>query len=118
MAAILFAGLVVLLGFAAVLIPFLVGQVSALVDEFPAFVERLRQTPGVVGSITESIDLETLATGSEGQAGAAPAALGLVSSLGGTLFNLVTILAVTPYLAIRLPQAQGLGGATPSPQTS
>lgn len=104
LAAILFAGLVVLLGFAAVLIPFLVGQVSALVDEFPAFVERLGQTPGVVGSITESIDLETLATGSEGQAGAAPAALGLVSSLGGTLFNLVTILAVTPYLAIRLPQ--------------
>ncbi|MGH8948312.1 MAG: AI-2E family transporter, partial [Acidimicrobiia bacterium] len=44
LAATLFAGLVVLLGFAAVLIPFLVGQVSALVDEFPAFVERLRQT--------------------------------------------------------------------------
>lgn len=104
MAAILFSGLLVLVGFAAVLVPFLVDQISALVDEFPAFVERLQQTPGIVGSITQSIDLESLATGSEGDAGAAPAALGLVSSLGGTLFNLVTILAVTPYLAIRLPQ--------------
>ena len=104
LATILVAGLVVLLGFAAVLIPFLVDQVSALVEEFPDFVERLQQTPGIVGSMTQSIDLESLATGSEGQAGAAPAALGLVSSLGGTLLNLVTILAVTPYLAIRLPQ--------------
>ena len=103
MAAILFAGLIVLVAFAAVLVPFLVDQISALVDEFPAFVERLQQTPGIVGSIAQSIDLESLATGSEG-GGAAPAAMGLVSSLGGTLFNLVTILAVTPYLAIRLPQ--------------
>jgi predicted PurR-regulated permease PerM len=57
-----------------------------------------------VGSISRSVDLESLAGGSGGQTGAAPAALGLVSSLGGTLFNVVTILAVTPYLAIRLPQ--------------
>jgi predicted PurR-regulated permease PerM len=104
LAAILFAGLLVLVGFAAVLVPFLVEQISALVDEFPAFVERLQQTPGILGSITQSIDLESLATGSEGENGPALAALGLVSSLGGTLFNLVTILAVTPYLAIRLPQ--------------
>ncbi len=104
LAAILCAGLVLMIGFALVLIPFLVGQISDLIAEFPAFVERLRQRPGIVGSIAESINLESLATGSEGQPAAAPAALGLVSSLGGTLFNVVTILAVTPYLAIRLPQ--------------
>jgi predicted PurR-regulated permease PerM len=104
LATILFAGLIVLIGLGAVLIPFLVDQISALVAEFPAFVDRLKETPGIVGSMAQSIDLESLATGSDGQSGAAPAALGLVSSFGGTLFNLVTILAVTPYLAIRLPQ--------------
>ena len=104
LATILFAGLIVLIGLGAVLIPFLVDQISALVAEFPAFVERLKETPGIVGSMAQSIDLESLATGSDGQSGAAPAALGLVSSFGATLFNLVTILAVTPYLAIRLPQ--------------
>jgi predicted PurR-regulated permease PerM len=104
LAAILLAGLIVLIGLGLVLIPFLVDQISALVEEFPSFIERLRQTPGVVGSISRSVDLESLAGGSGGQTGAAPAALGLVSSLGGTLFNVVTILAVTPYLAIRLPQ--------------
>jgi predicted PurR-regulated permease PerM len=104
LAVILLAGLIVMIGLALVLVPFLIDQVAGLVEELPAFIERLRQSPGVIGSISQSIDLESLATGPEGQGGAAPAALGLVSSLGGTLFNVVTILAVTPYLAIRLPQ--------------
>jgi predicted PurR-regulated permease PerM len=104
LAIILLAGLIVMIGLALVLVPFLIDQVAALVEELPAFIERLRQAPGVVGSISQSIDLDSLATGPEGQGGAAPAALGLVSSLGSTLFNIVTILAVTPYLAIRLPQ--------------
>ena len=61
----------------------------------------------MVGSIAQSMDVGSLAGGSEGGSGAAPAAaLGLVSSFGGMLFNVVTILAVTPYLAIRLPQVK------------
>jgi predicted PurR-regulated permease PerM len=100
LAAILLAGLIVMIALGMILVPFLIDQISALVEELPAFVEGVRQTP-VISSITESIDLESMATGTRGQAGAA---LGVVSSLGSTLLNLVTILAVTPYLAIRLPQ--------------
>ena len=106
LAAILLAGLILMIGLGIVLVPFLVDQISALVEELPAFVERLQETPGMVGSIAQSIDVGSLAVGSEGQSGVAPAALGLVSSFGGMLFNVVTILAVTPYLAIRLPQAK------------
>ena len=96
-----------MIGLGVVLVPFLVDQISALVEELPAFVERLQETPGVVGSIAQSMDVGSLAGGSEGGSGAAPAAaLGLVSSFGGMLFNVVTILAVTPYLAIRLPQVK------------
>jgi predicted PurR-regulated permease PerM len=100
LAAILLAGLIVLIALGMILVPFLIDQVSALIEELPAFVERLQQTP-VIGSITGSIDLESVATGVGGQASAA---LGLVSSLGSTLLSVVTILAVTPYLALRLPQ--------------
>ncbi len=106
LAAILLAGLILMIGLGLVLVPFLVDQISALVEELPAFVERLQETPGIVGSIAQSIDVTSLAGGPEGQSGPAPAALGLVSSVGGMLFNVVTILAVTPYLAIRLPQAK------------
>jgi predicted PurR-regulated permease PerM len=106
LAAILLAGLILMIGLGIVLVPFLVDQISALVEELPTFVERLQETPGMVGSIAQSIDVASLAGGSEGQSGVAPAALGLVSSFGGMLFNVVTILAVTPYLAIRLPQAK------------
>ena len=106
LAAILLAGLIVMIGLGIVLVPFLVDQISALVEELPAFVERLQEAPGMVGSIAQSIDIGSLAGGSEGQSGVAPAALGLVSSFGGMVFNVVTILAVTPYLAIRLPQAK------------
>jgi predicted PurR-regulated permease PerM len=107
LAAILLAGLILMIGLGLVLVPFLVDQISTLVEELPAFVERLQETPGIVGSITRSIDVGALGGESEGGSGGGPAAaLGLVSSFGSMLFNVVTILAVTPYLAIRLPQAK------------
>jgi len=104
LATILFSGLLALMGLGLVLVPFLIEQVSALMDEFPAFLQRLEGAPGIVGSMTQLIAPGTLASGSEGQPGTALAALGLVSTLGGTLFNVVTIAAVTPYFAMRLPQ--------------
>jgi predicted PurR-regulated permease PerM len=102
LAVILLAGLILVVGLGLVLIPFLIDQVSALVEELPGFIDRLRQTPGAVGSIAQSLDFDALVTPSG--PGEAPPALGLVSSFGSTVFNVITILAVTPYLAIRLPQ--------------
>jgi predicted PurR-regulated permease PerM len=104
LATILFSGLLVLMGLGLILVPFLIDQISALMDELPSFLQRLEATPGIVGSLTQLIAPGTLVSGSGGEPGAALAALGLVSTLGGTLFNLLTIAAVTPYLAIRLPQ--------------
>lgn len=103
MAVILLAGLVLMVALGLVLVPFLVEQVAALVEELPAFIERLQETPGMVGSFAQSIDFERLLSGSGGEGEGPAAALGVVSSVGGTVFNLLTILAVTPYLAIRFP---------------
>lgn len=103
LAVILLAGLVLMIALGLVLVPFLVEQVAALVEELPAFIERLQETQGMVGSFAQSIDLEALLSGSGGEGEGPAAALGVVSSVGGTVFNVLTILAVTPYLAIRLP---------------
>jgi predicted PurR-regulated permease PerM len=104
LALILVAGLIVMAGFAAVMVPFLSEQFTALVVEIPTFVERLRETPGFLGSMFQSFDFESWLAGTDGQPPAGVAALGFVSSVGGTFFNLVTVLAVTPYLAFRVPQ--------------
>ncbi len=104
LATILVAGLIVMAGFAAVMVPFLTEQFTALVAEIPTFVERLREAPGFLGSMFQSFDFDSWVAGTDGQPGAGVAALGLVSSVGGTLFNVVTVLAVTPYLAFRVPQ--------------
>lgn len=104
LALILAAGAIVMAGFGLVTVPFLVEQFTALLADIPSFVERLRQAPGFIGSIFKSFDFETWLAGSDGQPGAGFAALGLVSSVGGTFFNVVTVLAVTPYLAYRIPQ--------------
>lgn len=104
LAVMLFLGALLLVGLGLVLVSFLINQISAFVEEVPALLERLEQTPGVIGSIAQLIDLESLTSGSGADGGGPPAAFGVVSSLGGTVFNLVTILAVTPYLAVRMPQ--------------
>ena len=104
LATILAAGLIVMVGFAAVMVPFLAEQFTSLLAEIPTFVERLRQTPGFLGSMFQSFDFDSWLAGTDGQPGAGFAALGLVSSVGSTVFNVVTVLAVTPYLAFRVPQ--------------
>jgi predicted PurR-regulated permease PerM len=104
LATILAAGLIVMAGFAVVMVPFLAEQFTSLLAEIPSFVERLREAPGFLGSMFQSFDFDSWLAGTDGQPGAGFAALGLVSSVGGTLFNVVTVLAVTPYLAFRIPQ--------------
>jgi predicted PurR-regulated permease PerM len=104
LATILAAGLIVMAGFAVVMVPFLAEQFTSLLAEIPSFVERLREAPGFLGSMFQSFDFDSWLAGTDGQPGAGFAALGLVSSVGGTVFNVVTVLAVTPYLAFRIPQ--------------
>jgi predicted PurR-regulated permease PerM len=53
LAAILLAGLIVLIGLGMILVPFLIDQITALVEELPAFVERVRQTQ-VIGNRSTS----------------------------------------------------------------
>ena len=126
LAAILLAGLILLGGLGVVLVPFLVEQISTLIEEFPAFVEQLQQTPGIVGSIAQSIDVGSLAGGSEGPSGGGDLSpLGVITAIliGGSAAGLFGALLALPIAAmikiivfeLLVPERIGRVGDKPNP---
>lgn len=103
LAVVLLAGLLVMGGLAIILVPFIAGQVVDLIDNLPEFVAQLEEGPGFVNRIVEFLDLDALLSG--GPAGEEPAIdpVAVASGVGGTVFNIVTVLVVTPYFAIEFP---------------
>lgn len=104
LALILLGGLVVMGGLAVVLIPFIAAQLGELVERLPEFLTQIREGPGFLGRVIEFFDIETLLSGDPdaGTTGIDP--VEIASGIGGTIFNLVTVLVVTPYFAIEFPQ--------------
>jgi len=103
LAVVLLAGLVIMGLLAAILIPFIAGQVAELIDRLPEFLSQMEQGPGFLNRLVELLDLETLTQGGgqEGETVIDP--LQIASGIGGTMFSLVTVLVVTPYFAISFP---------------
>ena len=103
LAVVLLAGLLVMGGLAIILVPFIAGQVVDLIDNLPQFVAQLEEGPGFVNRIVEFLDLDALLSG--GPAGEEPAIdpVAVAAGVGGTVFNIVTVLVVTPYFAIEFP---------------
>lgn len=102
LAVVLLAGLVVMGGVAAVLIPFIVGQLAELIERLPEFVSRMEQESGFMARVIELIDPSTPLTG-DGEGGVPIDPVAIASGIGGTLFNLITVLVITPYFAISFP---------------
>ncbi len=104
LAVVLLAGLVVMGGLAAVLFPFIAGQVGELIEQLPEFVSRMEQESGFMGRIAEYLDLNAILEGG-GESGGAPIdPVAIASGIGGTLFNVITVLVITPYFAISFPE--------------
>jgi predicted PurR-regulated permease PerM len=103
LAIVLLAGLVVMGGLAVILIPFIAGQLGELVDRLPEFVARLEEGPGFVNRIIAFFDLNAMLEAEPGAEGPGLDPVGVASGIGGTIFNLITVLVVTPYFAIEFP---------------
>lgn len=103
LAIVLLAGLVVMGGLAVVLIPFIAGQLAELVDRLPEFVARLEEGPGFVNRIIAFFDVNAMLEAEPGGEGPGLDPVGVASGIGGTIFNLITVLVVTPYFAIEFP---------------
>lgn len=103
LAIVLLAGLVVMGGLAVILIPFIAGQLAELVDRLPEFVARLEEGPGFVNRVIAFFDVNAMLEGEPGAEGPGLDPVGVASGIGGTIFNLITVLVVTPYFAIEFP---------------
>ncbi|HWB88769.1 MAG TPA: AI-2E family transporter [Acidimicrobiia bacterium] len=101
LAVVLMAILVVVGGMVAAALPLIVSQVTELVTRLPALVEELAAGDGLLSRLAAMIDLEGIANGQT----ADPAALfDVVGSVLGGVFNFLTVLLVTPYFAMSMPE--------------
>jgi predicted PurR-regulated permease PerM len=103
LAIVLLAGLVVGGGLAVILIPFIAGQLAELVERLPEFVSRMEEGPGFVSRVISFFDVNAMLEAEPGAEGPVIDPIGVASGIGGTIFNLVTVLVVTPYFAISFP---------------
>jgi len=103
LAIVLLTGLVVMGGLAVILIPFIAGQLAELVERLPEFVARMEEGPGFINRIIAFFDVNAMFEGEPGAEGPGIDPVGVASGIGGTVFNLVTVLVVTPYFAISFP---------------
>jgi predicted PurR-regulated permease PerM len=85
----------------AAALPLIVSQVTELVTRLPALVEELASGDGLLSRLAAMIDLEGITNGQT----ADPAALfDVVGSVLGGVFNFLTVLLVTPYFAMSMPE--------------
>jgi len=103
LAIVLLAGLVVVGGLAVIIIPFIAGQLADLVERLPEFVARIEEGPGFLSRIIAFFDVNALLEAEPGADGPGIDPVGVASGIGGTIFNMVTVLVVTPYFAIEFP---------------
>lgn len=93
--------LVVFGGLAALALPLILSQAGEMLDQLPAFVERLQSGDGLVARLANMIDLDRITTESTSDP---TAALEVVGNAAGFVFNFLTVLLVTPYFAMSMPQ--------------
>lgn len=93
--------LVVLGGLLTLALPLIASQAAEMVEELPAFVERLQASDGLLARLAGMIDVERIT--SEGTPDPT-AALEMVGNIAGFGFNFLTVLLVTPYFAMAMPE--------------
>lgn len=100
LALVLMGFLVVFGGLAALALPLILSQAGAMLDQLPAFVERLQAGNGIAARVASLIDLDRITTETTSDP---VAALEIVGNAAGFVFNFLTVLLVTPYFAMSMP---------------
>lgn len=101
LALVLMGFLVVMGGLLTLALPLIASQAGEMLEELPAFVERLQAGDGLIARLAGMIDVERITT--EGTSDAT-AALEVVGNIAGFGFNFLTVLLVTPYFAMAMPE--------------
>lgn len=92
--------LLVALGAATVaalaVVPVIIEQAAEALEGIPPFLESLRERPGVIGDLATRFDLSAV-----GGIGLDPIAI--IGSIVVTVFNIITLVLLTPYFAVAFP---------------
>lgn len=100
-AAILVGALLPIIGLLVLVVPLITTQAAAFVTEIPDQLMALRDTSSLVAEIDRRIDLERVLTSlPESAQSALP---DMLRSGAGFLFNLITVMVLTPYFAVAMP---------------
>ena len=101
LALVLMSVLVVVGGLMALAVPLIASQAGEILDQFPVLIERLQSGDGLVARLAGLVDVDRITT----DAAADPAtAFEVVGSVAGFAFNFLTVLLVTPYFAMSMPE--------------
>lgn len=100
LALVLMVFLVVFGGLLALALPLIVSQAADMLQELPAAIERLQAGDGLVARLAGMIDTEQFTTEGASDPTAALEAIGNIAGFG---FNFLTVLLVTPYFAMAMP---------------
>jgi len=101
LALVLMSVLVVVGGLMALAVPLIASQAGEILDQFPVLIERLQAGDGLVARLAGLVDVDRITT----DAAADPAtAFEVVGSVAGFAFNFLTVLLVTPYFAMSMPE--------------
>lgn len=119
-ALIIIVAIAALAAFLAVAIPPLVGQIGALADDIPGYIDRLARQDGWLGDYVRRNDVATqLRDALQSLPGAISSSFGTIvgvtGRITGVVFNLVTVLILTVYFMLSLPRARSLGVALVAP---
>lgn len=87
-------------GMMALVLPLIFTQVGELADRLPAYLEDLQAGDGVLGRLAGLVDVSGL---TEEASSDPQTTLGILGDLTSFAFNLLTILLVTPYFAMSMP---------------
>lgn len=97
--------------FLALVVPPIVQESQALISRAPQYVERLQESGGLVGDLEERFEisrrLRELGDNAPSLAGSALTnLLGILATVAGGLFNLLTILVLTIFFMAGLPRLE------------
>ena len=97
MAVLLLVALAVMTGAALAVVPVIIEQAAEALESIPPFIESLQARPGVIGDLANRFDL------GGGGAGVNIDPVAFIGSIVVTLFNVITLILLTPYFAVGFP---------------
>lgn len=101
LALVLMGFLVVGAGLAAIALPLIVSQVTEVVGRLPDLIAQLAQGDGLIARLAGMIDLDRIVT----DGAADPSTIfDVVGSVTGGVFSVLTVMLVTPYFAMSMPE--------------